>query len=435
MRFKYIRISYLFWCALAAASYMSLGAWADGGNPGLNGETLDQITLFLGRFHPIVLHFPVGILVALFAVEMVAMFRSSRSWEGALWLLLIVGALSAVTAAAFGVFLSWEGGYDAQTVFWHKWTGIGVAGLAVLAVILKAYHERVYTATAATAYRVCLLVCVGLLTVAGHFGGNLTHGSTYLFENMPDWMPLATYLQEGSGDSGEVVSGSVYAETILPLFESSCYECHGDTKQKGDFVMTSRDALLAGGESGLPAVVPGDAMASNLVRVITLPEEHKAVMPPKGKGALSGDTVTAIIHWIDRGADYGDGSNLIEIETATNAPAEIDLSGLSEDEPLDFVTYILPIFQASCWECHDEEEQEGELRMDTLAHFLKGGEFGAIVEPGNLDDSTLFELITLPADDTDFMPAKNDPLPDEQIALIKRWILEGCDFGDWTGEE
>ena len=431
---QFFLLKVLVYCIAVTAVFTPLGAWAQEAGPGFNQETADQITAFLGRFHPIVLHFPIGLLVALFIMEMAAMFRSSRSLEAAHWFLLIFGTLTAIAAATFGIFLSWEGGYDEQTLFWHKWTGIGVAVLAVLAIFLKAYHERTYKEGAVTAYRVCLLVCVGLLMAAGHFGGNLTHGSTYLFDNMPEWMPLAEYLQEEGGTS-EAVAGSVYAETILPILESRCYECHGDTKQKGDFVMTTRASLIAAGESGLPAIVPGDAMASNLVRVITLPGEHEAVMPPKGKGALTGDDITAIIHWIDRGADFGDGTNLIELETPKSAPAEIDMSGLSDDVPVDYVTYILPIFEASCWECHNEDEQEGELRMDTLAYFLEGGEFGEIIEPGDPEKSTLFELITYPPDDPDFMPAKNDPLPDEQIALIKRWIIEGCDFGDWTGEE
>ena len=114
--------------------------------------------------------------------------------------------------------------------------------------------------------------------------------------------------------------------------------------------------------------------------------------------------------------------------------AEVDTSVLESGEPVNFVTHIWPIIEASCLKCHNEEEQDGDLRLDTMAFILEGGEFGEILEPGDPEGSVFYELITLPADDPDIMPPKADPLPDEQIALIKRWIEEGCDFGDWTGE-
>jgi uncharacterized membrane protein len=399
-------------------------------------EEESQLALFLGRFHPIVLHFPIGLLVAVFLLELAALFRTSRALEPAHWFLLILGTGSAIIASLFGWFLSWEGGYDEDTVFWHLWSGVGVAVFAVVAVGLKFRASRTMSEWSQWGYRITMLIVIGLLSVAGHFGGNLTHGSQYLFEHMPDYIPLSAQLKamESGGPSAELVAGQ-YADVILPLFETQCYECHGDEKDKGDYKMQTREQLIAPGESKLPAIIPGDAAASNLVKLIALPEEHEFVMPPEGKGALSSEDILEIMHWIDRGADFGDGSNLIELEKPKNAPAELDLTGLSDDEPVDYEKYILPIFIASCWECHNDEVQDGDLRMDTLKHFLKGGEFGEIIEPGDVENSVLYELIILPEDDTDFMPAKNDPLPDYQIALIKRWIEEGCDFGDWTGEE
>jgi len=140
------------------------------------------------------------------------------------------------------------------------------------------------------------------------------------------------------------------------------------------------------------------------------------------------------MQWIERGADYGDGTNLIELEKPKSTPAEIDTSDLDGGGRVNFERHIWPIIAASCVECHNDEEQEGDLRLDTKAYILEGGEFGPVFEPGSPEDSTFYELIVLPEKDPDFMPTKNDPLPDAQIELIKRWIEEGCDFGEWTGE-
>lgn len=386
----------------------------------------------LGRFHPVVLHFPIGLLMGVFLLEFASVFRRFKNLEPAHWLLLTLATLSSIVASGFGLFLSWEGGYNEDAVFWHQWTGIGVSVLLVLAFILRLAFTQSWRDGARRLYRLALFLSIILISIAGHFGGDLTHGSEYLFEKMPPWMPMATVNRVGGIDPA--FAGSQYIEVIKPIFEAKCYECHSEEKTKGDYQMHTRDLLLTPGESELPPIVPGNASKSELVRLIALPEEHEFVMPPEGKPLLTGDEIVAVMQWIDRGADYGDGSNTIVLEKPKSLPAEIDISDLGDDDPVSFEKYIWPIIVASCVECHNHEEQEGELRLDTKEYILEGGEFGPVFEPGSIEDSTFYELIVLPVDDTDFMPAKNDPLPDYQIELIKRWIEEGCDFGDWVGQ-
>ena len=93
---------------------------------------------------------------------------------------------------------------------------------------------------------------------------------------------------------------------MAPILEQRCQECHGAEKQKSGLRLDSRAAALAGGESGEPAIVPGDALASRLVRNITLPREHDHAMPPAGKRRLSPEEVWVLIDWINRGADWLD---------------------------------------------------------------------------------------------------------------------------------
>ncbi len=92
----------------------------------------------------------------------------------------------------------------------------------------------------------------------------------------------------------------------------------------------------------------------------------------------------------------------------------------------DFKTHILPILQDSCVKCHGEEKQKDDLRLDTFEYTLKGGEHGAVVVAEDLIGSSLFQRITLPADDDDIMPPKGGPLSKNQIALIKNWIANGA---------
>ena len=95
-------------------------------------------------------------------------------------------------------------------------------------------------------------------------------------------------------------------------------------------------------------------------------------------------------------------------------------------EDPDFKTHILPIFQERCVDCHGEDKQKEDLRLDNYEAVMKGSHHGAVVVAGDLIGSSLFQLITLPADDEDIMPPKGDPLTEIQVGLIRNWINQGA---------
>lgn len=120
----------------------------------------------------------------------------------------------------------------------------------------------------------------------------------------------------------------------------------------------------------------------------------------------------------------------------------------SAEDKVNFETQILPIFEERCMKCHREpyedergrmKKPKGGLRMDTPEEFLKGGESAEDGEqslvPGKPDESLTVKLIMLPEDDDDVMPpeGKADHLTEDEIALVKKWIAEGANFGDWKG--
>ena len=55
---------------------------------------------------------------------------------------------------------------------------------------------------------------------------------------------------------------------------------------------------------------------------------------------------------------------------------------------------------------------------------MQGNDGGPVIVPGNIKESILFEVITLPPDDDMIMPPKGDPLTADQIELFRRWILK-----------
>ena len=83
-----------------------------------------EILNWFGRFHPALVHLPIGILIIGVILQFLARRRPDWQLEKATQKTYLVGFLSAVVAALAGWFLAREGGYEASTIFWHRWLGI-----------------------------------------------------------------------------------------------------------------------------------------------------------------------------------------------------------------------------------------------------------------------------------------------------------------------
>ena len=108
-----------------------------------------------------------------------------------------------------------------------------------------------------------------------------------------------------------------YERQIAPIFRSNCNGCHQPAAAKGEYVMTSFEQLLAAGESGEPAIVPGDPGASYLIDQITAVDGHAEM--PKDGDPLSEAEVELIAKWIEQGAE-NDGADIGPMYSAANPP-------------------------------------------------------------------------------------------------------------------
>ena len=128
---------------------------------------------------------------------------------------------------------------------------------------------------------------------------------------------------------------------------------------------------------------------------------------------------------------FSENNSNIKAELTPPAPAENSIS-VKVEKPVpvapDFHKQVRPILEVSCIECHGVEKQKGDLRLDTLANLLKGGDSGPAIVPGNIDESILLERIFLPADDDEIMPPENGPLSSNQQDILKRWIITGANW-------
>jgi hypothetical protein len=122
-----------------------------------------------------------------------------------------------------------------------------------------------------------------------------------------------------------------------------------------------------------------------------------------------------------------------EQESAESLPpdnAEIDLG----DQEVEFLRDIFPILKRHCFECHSVNKVEGELRLDSEFFALRGGHTGGTVLGNVPEESELYRRITS-TEDGFRMPKEGDPLSNQQIALIKRWIEMGSVWEGLTANE
>ena len=94
-----------------------------------------------GRMHPLLLHFPLTLFVLLFAARVFVPQRllNTETGKELMESMLLFTACTAVFTSLMGLFLSRESGYDPDTLFWHKWSAVGVS---LFALIVYAFREN-----------------------------------------------------------------------------------------------------------------------------------------------------------------------------------------------------------------------------------------------------------------------------------------------------
>ncbi|MEX2592020.1 MAG: c-type cytochrome domain-containing protein [Anditalea sp.] len=265
---------------------------------------IPDIVMFFGRFHPLVVHLPIGILLLAVVIALLSRKRRYKALAPALNFVLLLGAISAAIACVLGYMLSWGGDYNPDSLFWHQWAGILLAVLSFSIYWLrtrgwnkgpKIFIEKSYLA---------FWALLALIAFTGHLGGNLTHGSTYLLQYAPDPLRVMAGLDPKPVPRPQVTvldSADIFLDMVHPLIESKCQSCHNQDKMKGELLLTNYEEMLKGGENG-PSLVPGDLENSLLYQRVILPETHDDYMPAEGKPGLDDDQLALIKWWIENEA-------------------------------------------------------------------------------------------------------------------------------------
>jgi uncharacterized membrane protein/mono/diheme cytochrome c family protein len=253
---------------------------------------------FMGHFHPMLVHLPIGML---YIAGILHFFAKEKTSPSTIILILLWTCGFSIITAALGWSLAQSGEYDPSTLQIHQWLGVSTCLLSA-ALAYALYAEVAHRLT-----NVLFILCLTCLSVTGHFGGNLTHGSDYLTASLPaSARKMLGITQEESIAVPKITNlpeAQVYGQLVKPLLDQRCIACHNDQKQKGKLRLDSPEFILQGGENG-KIISAGKPVDSELIKRLLLDANDEHHMPPKGKTPLTENEITLLHWWIQNGADF-----------------------------------------------------------------------------------------------------------------------------------
>lgn len=252
---------------------------------------------FIGKFHPLLIHLPIGFLLASFGLELLFLKNGNEIARKSIHFLLGLGAAAAILSAIIGYMLSLNGGYDNQLLTIHQWSGISVAVIALTFYVIK---NNIQQKTVLWSGWGSILI---LITVTGHYGGSLTHGKTYLIESAPEYIKSYFAAEKSNSLNKPLDSVIVFTDIIQPIINQKCVDCHGESKTQGRLNLQTIAGWKKGGKNG-NLVVGGDPIESLILQRIYLPTSDKKHMPPSGKTQLDASELAILEWWISENGDY-----------------------------------------------------------------------------------------------------------------------------------
>jgi cytochrome c553 len=440
----------------------------------LSGRASGDLALFLGRFHPLVVHLPIGILILVALVEAASLLSSLRQrTDAATSFALPLLVVTAVAAFVLGHLLAGGGGVPSKLLFWHRrLTLLAIVG-AGLCLVAWGVYERSRSEALRHVYRAMLVATLGVLTAGAHYGGSITRGEGWLTKYAPG--PIRGWLGDEPTTAPEVAEPKapsseplVFADVVQPVLQKRCVECHGAETVKGGLRLDSLEAIERGGDNG-PVIVKGRGDNSSLVLRMRLPVDDDERMPPEGREGPSAEEIALVAWWIDREASstlrvrdaLSPAPSRAVLEkaleaapapsgsapspAATTSPSAAPSAGPSAD-PVDppqggstdppstpplagasvYDAQVHPILMAKCSKCHGDAKQKGKLRLDSFEAILRGGKEGPAFVAGDPEKSTLVSRARLPLSDPEHMPPPKEPqLTARELELVTHWIQKG----------
>ncbi|MEC3908514.1 c-type cytochrome domain-containing protein [Tamlana sp. 2201CG12-4] len=265
--------------------------------------------LFLGRFHPLIVHLPIGFLFFAFLLELAGRKKKYESLTLAIPFALFLGFITALVACVLGYFLSLSGDYDPLMLDNHFWFGIITTIIVLLAWLIRTEKILIGKLKGVKANISVLTLVVILLSITGHYGGNLTHGSDYLIK----YLPFNKKEKKVLVPVEKLEDAVVFDYLVEPILDNKCTSCHNGSKKKGGLSLVDSLSIMKGGKGG-DALIAGNSSKSEIIKRVMLNPEHDDFMPPDGKTPLTDEEITILQYWINNAnADFN--TKVVAVDT------------------------------------------------------------------------------------------------------------------------
>ena len=306
----------------------------------------------LAGLHPLVLHFPIALVIVAAVIEFLALLGRRERLTSFSITALLIGAPLTVLAAWSGWAMADEGYGSGWELSLHRWLGVSSAILLVILFVLTLVSWFGGKSWATATVRGLLLVAAILVGITAHFGGDMVWGDSMVLKALfpeetsvpepaagepavaepaaaepaaaepaaaepavnpapaseaspstqPEAPPSPASEPAPAAITGRPVS---FTREIQPILDTHCWKCHGPTGRAKAGIRLASDSDFQRQIDGHPMVVAGMPEKSLLYTVVTLPRNDDMAMPPQGPG-LTESEQTLIKRWITEGASLSE---------------------------------------------------------------------------------------------------------------------------------
>ena len=258
---------------------------------------LDDFLILVGRFHPLIVHLPIGFIVLGILIEL---NKKKFGWSNdALKFIFFWASITGFFSIISGFFQYQNGGYLWETVQNHF-----IAGVLTIILSFSFYLKLIENSILKSIPRKLFTIANSVtLILTGHLGGNITHGEEHLVEPINNLIgineeePLTVKYYEDFKDK------PLFSSVIQPIIDQKCVKCHNSKKSNGKLRMHNTKEFMKGGKSGSIINYDTPEISEMYIR-IHLPKEEKKHMPPKSGKQLTRQEISLISMWIENGSSF-----------------------------------------------------------------------------------------------------------------------------------